>query len=134
MANTTGENVGKGLSTNSVNLSAEDEGVGSSIAREIHPARGPLSDSEWYAQLVQSGVSPLIAQAQLKHRRDLPELLVEHQGGWVAYRGDTRLEIGRSKTALYRKYLDDGIDRRELLVLCVEPDLFEDDLQFALPA
>jgi hypothetical protein len=83
--------------------------------------------------LIESGVSPTFARAQTRHRRDLAELLLEHRGGWVAYNGDERLEIGSSKTALYRKYLDQGLGRDELLVLCVEPDLFDDELNFPLP-
>ena len=73
--------------------------------------------------MVGCGVSPLIAGAQVRHRRDLAELLDDHRGDGVAYKGDERLEIGSSKTKLYRKYLDQGLGRDELLVLCVEPDL-----------
>jgi hypothetical protein len=104
------------------------EGLGSERSASQPP---PLSDQEWYNGLIASGVSPFFASAQLKHRRDLPELLSEHQDEWVAYKGDERLEIGRSKTALYRKYLDQGGARNELLVLCIEPDLFEDPPDFA---
>jgi len=92
-----------------------------------------LSDKDWYAKLVGCGVSSLVAKAQIRHRRDLPELLHDHHGAWVAYKGDERLEIGSSKTSLYRKYLDQGLGRDELLVLCVEPDLFDDELDFPLP-
>ncbi len=93
-----------------------------------------LPDKDWYAQMVGCGVSPWIAQAQIRHRRDLPELLRDHLGAWVAYKGDERLEIGSSKTRLYRKYLDQGLGRDELLVLCVDPDLFDDELEFPLPS
>jgi hypothetical protein len=93
-----------------------------------------LSDKDWWAQMVGCGVSPLIAKAQIRHRRDLNELLRDHGGAWVAYRGDERLEIGSSKTRLYRKYFDQGMGRDELLVLCVEADLFDDELDFPPPA
>jgi hypothetical protein len=92
-----------------------------------------LSEQDWYDDLLEVGVSPLIAQAQVRHRRDLPGLVCEHQGDWVAYKGDERLEIGRSKTALYRKYLDRGLARHELLVLCVQPDLFDEQPDFTPP-
>jgi len=97
------------------------------------PTPEPLSEKDWFDQLIESGVSPLIAKAQTRHRRDLPELLQEHRGAWVAYKGDERLEIGATKTGLYRKYLDQRLGRDELLVLCVEPDLFDDELDFPLP-
>jgi hypothetical protein len=93
-----------------------------------------LSEQDWYDELAEAGVSPLIAQAQVRHRRDLRTLASEHHGQWVAYKGDERLEIGHSKTALYRKYLDQGLARHELLVLCVEPNLFEDQPDFTPPA
>ena len=92
-----------------------------------------LSDRAWCDHLIEGGVSPLIAKAQARHRRDLAELLAEHQGAWVAYKGTERLEIGSSKTYLYRKYLDQGLARDELLVLCVEPDLFDDEVDFSIP-
>jgi hypothetical protein len=46
-----------------------------------------------------------------------------HADQWVAYRGEERLEFGRSKRALYHKYLDRGLSLDELLVLAVEPEL-----------
>jgi hypothetical protein len=70
---------------------------------------------------------PMIQQALDRHRRDLPELLKTHRYQWVAYHGEQRLEFGRSKHKLYRKYLDRGLPREELLVLGVEPEMFDDD-------
>lgn len=71
-------------------------------------------------------ILPMIQKALDRHRRDLPELLRTHPYQWVAY-GDQRLEFGRSKQKLYRKYLDRGLSRDELLVLGVEPGMFDDD-------
>lgn len=68
-------------------------------------------------------VPPMIQKAMEKHRRDLPELMKRHADQWVAYRGEERLEFGRSKRALYRKYLDCGLNLDELIVLGVEPEL-----------
>ncbi len=48
----------------------------------LERAPQPLSDEDWYEELIEGGVSPLIAQAQVRHRRDL---LKEHPGKWVAY-------------------------------------------------
>jgi hypothetical protein len=68
-------------------------------------------------------VPPMIQKALDKHRRDLPELMKKHADQWVAYHGEQRLEFGRSKRQLYRKYLDRGLSPDELMVLGVEPML-----------
>ena len=72
-------------------------------------------------------ISPMIKLALETHRRDLPELLKTHPDQWVAYHGEKRLEFGRSKGKLYRKYRDCGLRRDELIVLAVEPGFFDDD-------
>ena len=66
---------------------------------------------------------PMIHEAIERHRRDLPELMKRHAYQWVAYHGEERLEFGRSKRALYHKYLDRGLKPDELIVLGVEPEL-----------
>jgi len=68
-------------------------------------------------------VPPMIQKAIERHRRDLPELMKRHADQWVAYRGEERLEFGRSQWALYHKYLDRGLSPDELIVLGVEPEL-----------
>jgi hypothetical protein len=73
-----------------------------------------------------SGVRPMTRKAMEKHAREWEGLMKRHAGQWVIYRGDIRLEIGKSRPKLYRKYLDRGIPRDELLVLSICPPL-EDD-------
>jgi len=73
-------------------------------------------------------VPPMIQKALDRHRRDLPELMKRHADEWVAYRGEERLEFGRSQRALYHKYLDCGLSLGELIVLGVEPELPPDEL------
>ncbi|MFI5456136.1 MAG: hypothetical protein ACHRXM_11865 [Isosphaerales bacterium] len=71
-------------------------------------------------------VPPMIQKALERHRRDLPELMKRHADEWVAYRGEVRLEFGRSQRALYHKYLDRGLNLDELVVLGVEPLLSDE--------
>ena len=69
----------------------------------------------------EDGISPLIAQSVSAFRRELPSLLKDHYGEWVAYHGDRRLGFNRSKTQLYQECLRQGLKRGEFLVECVEP-------------
>ena len=47
-------------------------------------------------------VPPMIQKAMERHRRDLPELMKRHADQWVVYRGEARLEFGRSQRATCR--------------------------------
>ena len=90
---------------------------------DVETLRETTSDEEWLNQMTQFGVAPMIAKAHIKHRHDMPELMRHHAYGWVAYHGDKPLEIGSSQAALYRKYLDQGMDLNELVVLGIGPEL-----------
>jgi hypothetical protein len=79
--------------------------------KEAHPV---LDDVE---------VPPMIRKAVEKHRADLAELMKRHAYRWAAYHGDQRLEIGKSKHGLYRKYLDSGLSLDELVVLGIGPPI-----------
>ena len=39
-------------------------------------------------------IPPMVAKSQEAFRRELPELLKNHYGQWVAYHGDERLGLG----------------------------------------
>lgn len=54
-------------------------------------------------------------------RRDLPALLPEHLGQWVAYSGNKRLGIGPSRRLLYRACQQAGYQLGEFLVCGIEP-------------
>jgi hypothetical protein len=43
---------------------------------------------------------PVILEAEAAFLRDLPQLLTERQGQWVAYEGAKRLGFGNTKSAL----------------------------------
>jgi hypothetical protein len=68
-------------------------------------------------------VPPMIQKAIERHRRDLPELMKRHAYQWAAYRGEERLEIGKSKQTLYHKRLDRGLNPHELVVLGIGPEI-----------
>ncbi len=82
----------------------------------------PASDDYYYSELVRDGVPPLIAEAQVRHRRDLPELLKEHAGTRVAYRGSERLAIGSSERELTLMCMQRGLKDDEFLVRAVVPE------------
>ena len=68
-------------------------------------------------------VLPMIHKAVEKHRREWRELMKRYPYQWAAYHGDERLEIGKTKHRLYRKYLDRGLSLDELVVLGIGPDI-----------
>ena len=68
-------------------------------------------------------VSPLIAQSICAFKRELPGLLKDHFGEWVAFQGDRCLGFGTSKTQLYQECFGKGLKRGEFLVECVEPEV-----------
>jgi hypothetical protein len=72
-------------------------------------------------------VPPMIRKAVEKHLREWPELMKRYPNQWAAYRGEERLEIGKTKHGLYHKYLDRGLSLDELVVLGIRPPM-EDDL------
>ncbi len=69
---------------------------------------------------------PIIHQALKAFLRDLPQLLRQRQGHWVAYYGDKSLGFGTSKTALYQECLRQGYPHEEVLVRRIEPHVAED--------
>jgi hypothetical protein len=71
-------------------------------------------------------VLPMIRKAVEKHLREWPELMKRYPYQWAAYRGDERLEIGKTKHGLYHKYLDRGLSLDELVVLGIRSPM-EDD-------
>jgi len=68
---------------------------------------------------------PLVEQALAAFRRDLPELLGQRAGQWVAYQGDNQIGFAPTKTELYQECLGRGLKRGEFLVRSIEPELEE---------
>ncbi len=63
---------------------------------------------------------PLIRQARMAWRRDLPILLKTHPKKWVAYHGDRQVCIGKTKTEVFQQCLRAGLERGQFLVLLIE--------------
>jgi hypothetical protein len=53
---------------------------------------------------------PIVLEAGEAFRRDLPELLKERPGQWVAYYGAQRLGFSTSKTTLWNECLRQGYE------------------------
>jgi hypothetical protein len=64
--------------------------------------------------------------------RDLPRLLQECEGKWVAYWGEERLGVADNSLALYRQYAGQ-INPKELFVELVHPEAARREFSFASP-
>jgi hypothetical protein len=53
---------------------------------------------------------PIVLEAGEAFRRDLPQLLRERYGQWVAYHGAKRLGFSTDKTALWNECLQGGLE------------------------
>lgn len=72
-------------------------------------------------ELADLKVSPVIAASQAAFAGDLPRLLEERPGQWVAYQGQRQLGFGRSKTELYQQCLRLGFRVGEFVVRRIRP-------------
>ena len=57
--------------------------------------------------------------------RELPALLVERPGQWVAYLGEQRLGFARQRIKLYRLCREQSIDEKRVLFCLIEPPVTE---------
>jgi hypothetical protein len=71
------------------------------------------------------GVSPFILWAEDAFRRDLPQLLSERPGQWVAYHGHQQIGFAATKQQLYQECLNRGLPRGEFHILSIEPEMGE---------
>jgi len=60
-------------------------------------------------------------QALKAFLQDLPRLLIERPGQWVAYKGTQQLEFAGQKHLLYQHCFDQGLHREEFVIFCIEP-------------
>jgi hypothetical protein len=55
-------------------------------------------------------------------RRDLPRLMKERPGQWVAYHGDRLIGFAKTPTGLYQDFDRRGVPGQEYHVGCIEPE------------
>ena len=60
-------------------------------------------------------------QALQAFQRDLPELFVQRAGQRVAYQGDRQIGFADQKHVLYQQCFDQGLEREQFVVFCIEP-------------
>lgn len=60
-------------------------------------------------------------QALLAFQRDLPQLYAQRPRQWVAYQGERLLGFADQKHLLYQQCFDEGLQREEFVVFCIEP-------------
>lgn len=87
-------------------------------ASDQEPVRPPLPPlgSDPY---IRASTPPEILEAQETFFRDLPQLLQERPGQWVAYYGKRRLGFGKTKTALCDDCIRQGYE--EFLIRRIWP-------------
>ncbi len=60
-------------------------------------------------------------QAMQAFERDLPRLLQEHPGGWVAYRGNQRLTCARHTQEVYENCFRLGYQQDQFVIFQIVP-------------
>ena len=60
-------------------------------------------------------------QALNAFQRDLPYLWAERPGQWVAYQGSRPIGFAAQKHTLYQQCFDQGLQREQFVVFCIEP-------------
>jgi hypothetical protein len=88
-----------------------------------HPVEDDrVSEAEERPWLFALEIPPLIERGLRAFLCDLPELLRKYEGQWVAYSGDRRLGISRSKSELTQQCLRRGLRRDEFVVRGIGPE------------
>ena len=61
-----------------------------------------------------------LLRSQNAYYRDLPQLLRQYPGQWVAYYQSECVKVGKKQELVYQYCVDRGFDQEEFIVLCVE--------------
>ena len=93
-------------------------------ARPEPPAVLGPSDGEWAAPSPEPAATETpLSRSQAAFRADLPELLTEYRGKWVAYADGTQVRIGNTQAELYRHCLHDrGLSHDRFVVRRIAPE------------
>ncbi len=70
--------------------------------------------------LTKFNIPPLIARGNLQYKRDLPRLLEQHRGQWVAYSGLECLGIAKDFRKLYKIAERKGLKIDEFVIREIE--------------
>ena len=92
-----------------------------------HPVEpGPDPPDARPASRIDWSIPPLLQHGCDAFRRDLPQLLEEHEGKWAAYSGDRRLGIARTKSQAFQIGFREGLTDHEFVVLGITPEIPDD--------
>jgi hypothetical protein len=78
-------------------------------------------------------IPPMVEKSREAFCRDLPELLRDRQGWWVAYHGDERIGFGKSQRKLYHECLRRGLTDDQFLVTGILPDAADESAELVTP-
>ena len=108
-----------------VNVSAIRD---SGIAQPSQEAAPASDENRHHDSLPERGVETKIVspteslvQSQRAFHGDLPQLLREHPGRWVAYYKSECVKVGKKQELVYQYCLDQSFDEEDFIVLYVEP-------------
>jgi hypothetical protein len=90
----------------------------SSEKRGISPSsessEGPFPKSQFANEKIEAAITAF--------RRDLPLLLKQRPGQWVAYHGSERVDFSDDDFELFKRCLSSGLKRSEFIVRCILPE------------
>jgi hypothetical protein len=73
------------------------------------------------ATMTATQLAELKQQSLQTFEQDLPQLLAQRPGQWIAYRGSHSLGFADEKHLLYQQCFNDGLQPEEFVVFCIEP-------------
>jgi hypothetical protein len=108
----------------------------SPIEQHFSPAASPNEDMPTVppeAASESDAVLPIIAQSEAAFYRELPEILKERRGVWVAYHGDERIGFAQSAQELYDRCEQRGLKHGEFVVFFADEAALYDHREIDLP-
>lgn len=78
-------------------------------------------------------IPPMVTKSQEAFRRDLPQLLQQRYGWWVAYHGDERIGFAKSQLELYQQCVSRGLTEEQFVVRGIIPDSADESAEMLTP-